>query len=101
MTRAILVIVGFAILGFVRPGAAQQIPGGGFSGLLCLAGIDGDGTYAVDPAGQVTIEVSGDNGSSATFAIKHGQDGSTHSVTYDDRNNSGTIDCGDRVLSVS
>jgi hypothetical protein len=101
MTRSIFIIVGLAVLVLARPGVAQQVPGGGFSGLLCLAGIDGNGTYPVDPAGQVTIEVSGDDGSSATFAIMHGQDGSTHFVTYDDRNDNGRIDCGDRVLSVS
>jgi hypothetical protein len=42
--------IGFAMLAMVHPGEAQ-VPGRGFTALLCLAGIDGSGTYALNPAG--------------------------------------------------
>ena len=71
------------------------------SALVCRAGINGNGTYEVGPSGALVIEVSGDTGSSVTVHIIHGTDDSTHVVTYSDTNNSGTLDCGDRILTVS
>ena len=38
---------------------------------------------------------------SATVHVIHGEDDSTHVLTYDDANDSGVLDCGDRVLTVS
>jgi hypothetical protein len=100
--RAIFVaLVGFVMLVAVRPGEAQQIPGRGFTGLVCLAGVDGDGTYAVDPAGQFTLEVAGDTGSSATVTITHGQTGSTHVVSYIDAVENGRLNCGDVIVTVT
>lgn len=102
MKRAIFVaLVGFVMLVAVRPGEAQQIPGRGFTGLVCLAGVDGDGTYAVDPAGQFTLEVAGDTGSSATVTITHGQTGSTHVVSYIDAVENGRLNCGDVIVTVT
>jgi hypothetical protein len=83
---------------FAAPGSAQ-IPARGLSALLCLAGVNGDGSYPISPA--LTIEVSGDNGSSATVHVIHGGDDSTHVVTYSDRDGSGTLNCGDIITSVS
>ena len=101
MKRAILVAVGgFLMLALARPGAAQ-IPARGLSSLVCLAGISGNGTYQVGPGDALVIEVSGDNGSSATLHIIHGGDDSTHVVTYSDSYTDGKLDCGDLILTVS
>lgn len=91
---------GFLLFVLASPGSAQ-IPAGGLSALICLAGVNGNGTYEVGPSGQLVIEVSGDAGNSATVHITHGGDDSTHQVTYSDTNQSGTLDCGDRILTVS
>jgi hypothetical protein len=83
---------------FATPGSAQ-IPARGLSALVCLAGVNGDGTYAISPA--LRLEVSGDNGSTATVHVIHGRDDSTHVLTYTDVDSSGTLNCGDVILSVS
>ena len=88
------------MLALASPGAAQ-IPARGLSALVCLAGVQGDGTYEVGPAEKLVIEVSGDTGSSATVHIIHGADDSTHVLTYSDTNNNDVLDCGDRILTVS
>jgi len=36
----------------------------------------------------------------AVITISHGQSQSTHTATYQDRNESGRLDCGDAILSV-
>jgi hypothetical protein len=98
--RAMFVAVGgFVMLVWASPGAAQ-IPAGGLTALVCLAGVHGDGTYEVGPSGQLVLDVSGDSGSSATVEITHGGDGSIHVLTYSD-NGDGMLDCGDRILTVT
>jgi hypothetical protein len=89
-----------SIVVFASPGAAQ-IPARGLSALVCLAGVNGNGTYQVGPSGALVIEVSGDNGSTATVHVTHGGDDSTHVVTYSDTDHSGTLNCGDAITSVS
>ena len=102
MKRAIFVaLVGFMVLVAVRPGAAQQISGRGFTGLVCLVGVNGDGTYSADPQGQFTVQVSGDNGNRATVTITHGASGSTHTVSYVDVDGNGVLNCGDVVVTVT
>jgi hypothetical protein len=96
--RTTLFAAAMVTLVFASPGSAQ-IPARGLSSLICLAGVNGNGTYEVSPA--LRIEVSGDNGSSATVHVIHGGDDSTHLVTYSDTHSSGTLDCGDLILSVS
>ena len=101
MKRALLVAsVGFVLLVWARPGLAQ-IPASGLSALVCRADIHGNGTYEVGPSGQLVVEVSGDTGSSAILHIIHGGDDSTHVVTYSDANNTGMLDCGDLILTIS
>jgi Na+/proline symporter len=96
--RATLFAAALLMLAFARPGSAQ-IPARGLSALICLAGVDGNGTYAVSPA--LIIVVSGDNGTTATVHVTHGGDDSSHVVTYSDTHDTGTLDCGDLILSVS
>ena len=100
MKRAMFVAVGgFLMLVLASPGEAQ-IPAQGLSALVCLAGVAGNGTYGVDPAGKLVVEVSGDDGNSATVHIIHGGDDSTHDLTYAD-DGDGVLDCGDRILTVT
>jgi hypothetical protein len=96
--RATLFAAAVVMLVFASPGSAQ-IPARGLSALLCLAGVNGNGTYQVSPA--LTIVVSADNGSSATVHVIHGGDDSTHVVTYSDTHDTDTLDCGDLILTVS
>ena len=101
MKRSTFVALGgFLVLTLATPGAAQ-IPARGLSVLICLAGVQGNGTYEIGPAEKLVLEVSGDSGSSATVHIIHGGDDSTHVLTYDDANQSGVLDCRDRILTVS
>ena len=99
MRHAIFGIVACAIFVFTQPVAAQ-IPARGLSALLCAADINGDGAYYVGPSGNLVIVVTGDNGSSATVEITHGNDGSTHYVEYVDNGDS-SISCGDQIVNVS
>jgi len=100
--RAIFVaLVGFMVLVAARPGAAQQISGRGFTGLVCLLGVSGDGTYSANPQGKFTVHVSGDTGSSATVTITHGESGSTHGVSYVDVDGNGVLNCGDVIVNVT
>lgn len=99
MKFAIFVVGGVVMLVLASPGEAQ-IPARGLSALICALGVQGNGTYEVGPSGQLVVEVSGDNGSSATVHIIHGGDDSTHDLTYSD-NGSGDLDCGDRILTVT
>jgi hypothetical protein len=99
--RAMFVaVVGCLSLVLVRPGEAQ-IPASGLSALVCRADIHGNGTYEVGPSGKLVVEVSDDTGSSATVHVIHGGDDSTHQLTYTDGNESGMLDCGDLILTVS
>ena len=83
--------------------SAQQIPARGLASLVCVLGVQGNGTYASPGAGQISVVVSGDavtgGVGTATVAIQHGASGSTHQVTYQD-NGSGVLDCGDAIVSV-
>ena len=91
---------GLLMLVWASPGAAQ-IPAQGLSALVCLAGVQGNGTYVIGPSGKLVLEVSGDTGSSATVEVTHGGDDSTHVLSYVDVNENGMLDCGDRILSVT
>jgi hypothetical protein len=104
MKHAVFVAIGgFLILAWASPGAAQ-IPARGLSALVCLAGIEGDGNYIVSD--RLRVSVSGDtvddngNGSAMVHVI-HGDDDSTHVVTYSDLNNTEQLDCGDLIRTVS
>ncbi len=98
MKRITVFAAAVLMLVFASPGSAQ-IPARGLSALICLAGVNGNGSYEVSPA--LTIVVSGDNGSTATVHVIHGRDDSTHVVTYSDTHETGTLDCGDLIISVS
>ena len=100
MNRTTLFAAAIVTFVFASPGSAQ-IPARGLSSLICLAGVNGNGTYAVGPSGALVLEVSGDDGSTATVHVTHGRDDSTHVITYIDADASGTLDCGDLILSVS
>jgi len=100
------IIVGvLGLLVLIGSGVAQQVPGQGFSALLCELGVTGSGTFVIGN-GQVVVSIV-DNGASpggigtATVTIEHGKSGSTHTLTYQDTNDDGMLDCGDTVLSVT
>ena len=76
---------------------AQQVPGRGFTALLCVAERLGSGPQSP----QVGVVVVSDTGSSAVVTIFHGTTSSTHAVLYDDANESGRLDCGDVIFSVT
>jgi hypothetical protein len=99
MKRALFIAIGgFLMLVWASPGAAQ-IPAQGLSALVCLAGVQGEGTYPVSP--RLVVVVSGDDGASATVTITHGEDGSIHEIDYLDTDSSGDLNCGDRITGVS
>jgi hypothetical protein len=107
MKRAvILVAIGLFGFGAIGPASAQQVPGQGFSALLCLVqqvGVPGNA--------QISVTIDSDSGAdsegngTAVVTITHGApqsgSGSTHTVLYHDTNGSGHLDCGDSILSVS
>jgi hypothetical protein len=100
MKRSIIVIT-FAVLAIAQVGSSQQISGRGFSVLLCVAEQAGD-------AGNNQVSISTDSETppneagigQAVITITHGQSQSTHTVTYQDSNETGGLDCGDEILSV-
>jgi hypothetical protein len=81
----------------VRPSFAQEIPGAGFSVLLCQAEAAGG------CAGQLCVTTLSDNGSVAEVKITHGKTCSIHIVNYEDSvsDPDGVLDCGDTILSVT
>jgi hypothetical protein len=103
----ILVTVGLlAILLFgpnpqlVAPSFAQQVPGIGLSELLCVLGVEGDGTYTA-AQGEISVTIENDTGSSADVTITHGTSSSTHVVTYLDDDGDGMLGCGDTIIGVT
>jgi hypothetical protein len=79
---------------------AQQIPGNGFSVLLCKLPSGGCvGELCVTIVSD-TVDESNDIGE-AVVKITHGTTSSTHTVTYEDLNEDGILDCGDMIISVS
>lgn len=117
--------VAFAIAGFVClatippafaagprvPSQSQNQKGPGFSTLLCMADILGEAALPGDPivlfGGQVIVEaISAVTSPSAGVSaidvrITHGQKCSEHTITFVDVNTSGTLNCGDTIVSVS
>ena len=84
-------------------GLAQSVPGTGFSELLCRLGVAGSGTFELGN-GQIVVSVT-DNGvtdtvGTASISIQHGKSGSIHTLTYEDTNGDGFLDCGDTVLGL-
>jgi hypothetical protein len=105
MKRAVFVaLTGFLLLVSASSSEAQ-IPARGLSVLICLAGVEGNGTYEIGPSEQLVIVVSDDAVSNdlgaATVNITHGGDGSTHDLTYLDANQNGVLDCGDLIQTVT
>ena len=101
-----LVAIGLFAFGAIGPTFAQPVPGQGFSALLCLVqevGVPGNA--------QISVTIDSDSGAdsngngTAVVTITHGTpqsgSGSTHTVLYHDANESGHLDCGDTILSVS
>ena len=83
-----------------RPSFAQQIPGTGFSVLLCHLPPSGCvGELCVTIVSD-TVDETTDIGE-AVVKITHGTTSSTHTVTYEDANEDGILDCGDTIISVS
>jgi hypothetical protein len=92
------------------PGAHTPTPLG-FSTLLCVAdalvgGVSLPGDPIVLFGGQVIIEATSavvtSNGLSAiNVNITHGKSSSEHTITFIDTDSSGTLNCGDTIVSVS
>jgi hypothetical protein len=80
------------------PTNAQTIPGTGISQLVCVLGVDGPGTYG---RGELVVTVLSDGGGTAVVRVQHGQTSSTHTVTYEDNDGDGFLNCGDTVTSVT
>src|SRR5215469_15758297 len=68
----------------------------GLSQLVCVLGIDGDGTY---PFHDLTVTVANDNGSSAdvTISTQQGRTSATYHITYSDTDGDHLLDCGDVI----
>lgn len=107
MKRAVI-LVAVVLFGFgtIGPTFAQQVPGRGFSALLCLVqqvGLPDDAQISVTIASDSGPDTQG-NGTAVVIII-HGApqsgSGSTHTVFYHDTNGTGQLDCGDAILSVS
>jgi hypothetical protein len=106
MRRAVVLAIGLFGFGAIGPAFAQQVPGEGFSALLCLVQQVG-----VPGSAQISVTIDSDSGAdsegngTAVVTITHGApqsgSGSTHTVLYHDTNGSGHLDCGDTILSLS
>ena len=100
-----MIAAGLGMLILTGSGSAQSVPGQGFSDLICELGDAGSGTFVIGN-GQIVVTIV-DNGAppggigTATVTIQHGKSGSTHTLTYQDTNGDGMLDCGDTVLSVT
>ena len=102
MKRCIIAVAfGLVAVTALGPSFAQQVPGRGFSALVCLA------EQPIPGNAQITVTISGDTGpdaqgiGEAVVTITHGTSGSIHTVVYQDSNDSGHLDCGDAVISVT
>jgi hypothetical protein len=102
MKRWITVMaIGLMAITQIGSSFSQEIPGRGFSVLLCVAEHAGDAGN-----NQVSISINSDTGpvedgiGHAEITITHGASESTHIVTYEDSNESGFLDCGDEILIV-
>jgi hypothetical protein len=100
MKRFLLVGAIAALAVSIGHPSAAQVPGRGFSRLLCIAA-----QLAPELNGaQVNIDVLSDQVidgyGTAVVTISHGTSSSTHTIAYVD-NGSGSLDCGDVILSVS
>lgn len=83
---------------------SAQVPGQGFSTLLCVAERVSSGpgnarvsVTVVSDTGPILFDILG----VAEVRITHGASGSTHTVRYRDMNSNARLDCGDTILSVS
>jgi hypothetical protein len=121
MKKLIVFIVSGLFLATIPPvfakGPQGQAPQGqgttplGFSTLLCMADALLDGAALPgDPivlfGGQVMVgdlsEVSTSNGfSTIMIRVTHGKTHSDHTITFIDTDSSGTLNCGDTIVSVS
>jgi hypothetical protein len=84
------------------PGFAQQDPPGqGFSDLLCIA--EAAGFTAGNGQISLTIDSNSvvDGIGTAVVTITHGKSSSTHTIVYEDTDSSGTLTCGDVIISVT
>ena len=106
--RRSIVVAAFALATIVSvtSSVAQQIPARGFTAILCQLGVNGSGTYCAPGGTQFCVDVqdqaAGENAGgtrTASVTVHHGQTSSDHVVTYTD-DGSGSLDCGDIVLSV-
>ena len=88
------------ISGVVGPSIAQQIPGTGFSALLCKLPAGGCAGKLCVTIVSDTVDENTDIGE-AVVRVTHGTTGSTHTITYEDSNESGGLDCGDMIISIS
>jgi hypothetical protein len=84
----------------VEPSLAQQIPGTGFSALLCKLPAGGCAGRLCVTIVSDTVDENSDIGE-AVVRVTHGTTGSTHTIIYEDTNESGGLDCGDTVISIS
>jgi hypothetical protein len=103
MTLAVAAMLLVAKALLVRPVHAQTVPGTGFSSLVCVLGVNGSGTYGL-PNGEVELVVDDlgvTNGiGTADVTVYHGKSSSDHVVTYADSDGSGSLTCGDSVISI-
>ena len=84
---------------------AQQMPGSGFTQIICVLGVHGSGTYGKGQGNLVVTVV--DHGiidpvnhiGAATVTIEHGATGGSREVAYRDNNHDGVVDCGDDILT--
>ncbi len=88
MKRSIILVT-FTLLAILLLGPssqvgsfAQQIPGTGFS-------IVSDTVDETTDIGEAVVKVT------------HGTTSSTHTITYEDSNEDGGLDCGDTIISIS
>jgi hypothetical protein len=98
VTLSLLATMLFVSSSIVSPTHAQTVPGAGISELVCVLGVDGEGTYG---RGELIVTVSSDDGSTAVVTVQHGRTSSTHTVTYEDIDADGKLNCGDTVTSVT
>ncbi len=106
MKRSIILVT-FTLLAILLLGPssqvgsfAQQIPGTGFSVLLCKLPPGGCvGELCVTIVSD-TVDETTDIGE-AVVKVTHGTTSSTHTITYEDSNEDGGLDCGDTIISIS
>ena len=97
------IIVALLTVSLAAPSHAQQVPGRGFSTLVCALGVSGSGVFELGN-GNIVVTIT-DNGvldglGSAGISIQHGNSGSDHLISYQDANETSQLDCGDIVLGL-